>query len=609
MAKATSIKYTDKNFDNLRTQLIELAKNYFPDSYNDFSPTSPGMMFIEMAAYVGDVLSFYQDTQVQETYLQYAKDPANLYSMAYMLGYRPKVSTASSVDIEVTQRVEASGSSFLPDFSQALAITENAQISDGNEKFIISNKVDFSYSSSYDPTDISVFSVSSGNPDVYLLKKTVKATSGEIKTKTFTVGSKQKFLTLTIDDEDIINILDITESGGDTWTEVPYLGQSTVFNTANYSGTPQVQKPQESLSVSNVEKRFVSRFNSNGQLLIQFGGGDADNPDSSFLPNPTNIGVQSSLSGIKRLDYAYDPSNFIFGRAYGVAPSNTTLTVRYLKGGGIKSNVPANSITTAVNVASNTPTFTNGSQVKDTLTFNNPQAATGGKDGDTVDELRQNSLKAFNEQGRMVTKQDFEFRALAMPANLGSISKVYVAGKDEILNQYEDSRNPLAINLYVLSYDINKNLVTSHSQTKTNLRNYLNEFKIITDSITIRDAFVVNIGVKFEIITRPNYNSRDVILRCNTALQSFFDISKWSINQPINLADIYILLDKVTGVQTVQSIDIFNKNATEHGTQYSIYGYDVQGATKNNIIYPSYDPCIFEVKYPNTDIEGRVTTL
>jgi len=600
MAQDIKIKYTDKNFSNLRNQLVELTKNYFPDTYNDFSPTSPGMMFMEMSAYVGDILSFYQDSQLQETFLQYAQDPGNLYAMAYMMGYKPRVTTASTVDVKVTQRVAASGSNYLPDYDQAVIVSDNGVLSAGEQKFILQDKVDFSFSSSYSPTLATIYSIdSNGNPTEYELEKTVKAQSGEIVSKTFTVGSASKFLTLTVDDEDIIGILDITDSDNNTWTEVPYLGQDTVFTEAVNTGNNSDKVPYL-LTATRTPNRFVTRFNSTGQLQIQFGAGMSTSDDDTFLPNPTNVGSGTN-QGIKRADYAYDPSNFLFSSSYGNAPSNTTLTVRYIKGGGIASNIEANTLVgqEAITVSVTDNTY------QSTLAFTNPQPATGGKDGDTVEEIRQNSLRAFNEQGRIVTKQDYAFRAMTLPTTLGSIAKAYVTTDANIPSADSNIYNPLGVCLYVLAYDNDKKVVQASPELKDNLKIYISEFKPLTDGCTIKDAFVINVGVKFDIITLPSYNSREVILKCTEVLKDYFNIDKWSINQPINLSNIYTVLDRVKGVQTVQSV----KLETKVGGNYSSFDYDIEGATKSNIVYPSLDPMIFEVKYPNSDIQGRVTTL
>jgi len=232
MAQERDIRYINRDFDNFRTQLMEFAKNYFPDTYNDFNATSPGMMFIEMASYVGDVLSFYQDSQLQETFLQHAKDPANLYNLAYMMGYRPKSTCASEAEIEVSQVVTAVAPYYGPNWNQALIIQPNTRLratTQDNSKFIIDKKVDFTYSSSLDPTDIRIESVAGGYPAEFRLTKKVKAISGELKDFTYTIDSAEKFLTLTIEDTNIIGILDITDSDGNNWHEVPFLGQDTNF--------------------------------------------------------------------------------------------------------------------------------------------------------------------------------------------------------------------------------------------------------------------------------------------------------------------------------------------------------------------------------------------
>jgi hypothetical protein len=599
MAKDIKIQYTDKNFSNLRGQLVELAKNYYPDTYNDFSATSPGMMFIEMAAYVGDILSFYQDSQLQETFLQYAQDPGNLYSMAYMMGYKPKMTSASTVELEITQRVAATGSTFEPNFKQAAKIQNNLVASAGEQSFYTDKPIDFSFSSSYEPTSITIYSLDNDEePAEYVLNKKIKAKSGTIVTKLETIGSSQKFLTLTINDTNIIGVLDIVDDNGNTWYEVPYLGQDTVFTEAVNTGANASEVPYL-LTAQEAPNRFVTRFNSTGQLQIQFGAGMSTSNDDAFLPNPTNAGSGTN-QGVRRTDYAYDPSNFMFSAAYGNAPSNTVLTIRYIKGGGIESNIDSNAIVGATyNATATDNTYLN------TIEVRNPEPASGGKDGDTVEEIRQNSLRAFNEQGRIVTKQDYAFRAMTLPTTLGSIAKAFVTTDADIPTADTNIYNPLGVCLYVLAYDNDKKLKQATPDLKTNLKEYIAQFKALTDGCTIKDAFVINIGVKFDIITLPSYNSREVLLNCTQALKLFFDISKWSINQPINVSSIYTLLDRVKGVQTVQDVKI----ETKVGGIYSSFDYDIKGATKNNIVYPSLDPMIFELKYPNNDIEGRVTTL
>lgn len=598
MAKDINIKYTDKNFNNLRQNLIELSKTYFPDSYNDFSPTSPGMMFMEMSAYVGDILSFYQDSQLQETYLQYAKDPSNLYTMAYMLGYRPKVSCAATVPITITQRVQASGSTFDPNWNQALSISAGVQLETGNQKFYISDPINFTLSSSADPTDVTVYSISNGVPSEYLLSKKAHAQAGEIVTTSIVVGDLVKYYTFDIDDSNILGIIDITDSNGNEYFEVPYLAQNSIMEQGSYGSlTNPVPYP---LNLSGTERRFVSRFKSSGKLQIQFGPGGGTDNDIDLVPRPDVTGAPGS-AGVNRMKYAYDPSNFLYTTGYGISPANTTLTVRYLRGGGVESNVDANTLNTSTNVSS-TATDTS---YQGTLAFTNLVAATGGKDGDTIDELRQNTLRAFNEQGRLVTKEDFAYRALSMNPKYGVVAKAYVTTREAVSPANSTESDPLDVCLYVLSYNSIKKLITADDAIKENLKTYLSEYMILTDSLEIKDAYVINIGIKYDIIARPNFNSREVLFNCSEELKTYFNPDKWHINQPINLSSVYTLLDRVKGVQTVKNIKVESKV----GTNYSSYDYDIEGATKENIIYPSLDPMIFEVKFPNQDIQGRITTL
>ena len=381
MAEQRDIKYVAREFSDYKQELIEFAKNYFPDAYNDFSPTSPGMMFIEMAAYVGDILSFYQDTQLQETFLQHAKDPGNLYSMAYMMGYRPKTTTVSEVELTFTQNIGADPVSNEPNWDQALVIDQNTVVTSnasGNTKFFVENKIDFSFSSSYDPTDVVISEITDGLPSLFLLTKTAPAFSGETKSITKTYGQAEKFATITIEDPNVIGILSITDNSGGSnnkWYEVPSLGQDTVFVEEANVGADAGKVPS-TITLQKVPKRFVTRLDSTGKLTIQFGSGLGEADDSLVFPNPENVGMGTS-QGITKLDQAYDPSNFLYSQAYGIAPSNTTLTITYLVGGGIEANVPANTLTGITT----TPTAVGGDTTYvNSLAVNNLQPARGGKD-------------------------------------------------------------------------------------------------------------------------------------------------------------------------------------------------------------------------------------
>lgn len=613
MAQEREIKYVDKSFGSFRQQLIDFTKNYFPDTYNDFSPSSPGMMFMEMAAYVGDVLSFYQDIQLQETFLQYAQEPGNLYNLAYMMGYRPKTTSAATVELDVYQRVPAklSGGQNIPNYDYALVLSDNIELQTTTGtpvKFLTQEKVNFAHSSSYDPTDVSIYATSGGTVTEFLLKKKVKAISAEVKTTTVEVPSLERFKTITIDDEDIIGVLSISD-GTNTWYEVPYLGQDTIFTEETNTLSDKQQVPYV-LQLQKTPRRFVTRFTSTGALQIQFGAGTSGTSDDIITPDPTNVGLGDTYTGVSMIDKAYDPSNFMFTGAYGLAPVGT-LTVSYLVGGGVDANVPSNTITTILD--NKNPSYygasASGNTYLNSLGFTNPNPAMGGKDGDTIEEIRQNSLRAFNSQQRAVTEEDYTIRALSLPPRFGSIAKVFVT-QDQLQSTQSTSdaiidSNPLSLSMYILAYNSSKHLQTASNTLKSNLKEYLNQYRIVTDALNIKDAFIINLGIRYDIIIRPSASARETLLACTQALQEYFSIEKRSINQTVNLSKLYTLLDRVKGVQTVQKIEIVNKT----GGNYSEYAYDIKGATRNNILYPSYDPCIFEIKYPDVDIEGRITSL
>ena len=615
------IRYIDRNFNDFRNSLIEYSKTYFPNTYNDFTPDSTGMLFIEMASYVGDVLSFYLDNQVQETFIQYAREDQNLYNMAYMLGYHPKVTTAASVNIDFYQQLPAktSGSTTIPDFDYTLLIPENTSINNaaGDSSFIIEDVVDFSFSSSMDPTELSVYQISAGEPTGYLLKKTRKAISATVNTQTFSFANGIRFDTRNINDSNIIGILDVFDSEGNEWYEVPNLAQENVFDTIRNTNTNDPNVPDDGegndspylLQLKQVQRRFVSRFENSGSLQLQFGAGNFGDNDEEIIPNPDNVGLGLPFEKTK-LTTAFSPTNFVFTNSYGIAPSNTTLTVRYLTGGGVSSNVEGGTLTDvdSTNVVFNNSNLTNSTladTIFNSLASNNPSAAVGGQDGDTIEEIRQNSLGNFQNQLRTVTKEDYLIRALSMPSNLGTIAMAYA--EPVKVGEYEAGTLPAILDLYILSYDIDKKLKVASSIIKRNLKTYLSEYRMINDAINIKDAFIINIGVTFDIVVRPNYNNNEILTKCITALTNYFNIDKWQINQPIILGDIYILLDKVEGVQTVKNISIENLAGTALG--YSEYAYDVTTATINSVVYPSIDPMVFEVKYPNTDIKGRVVPL
>ena len=630
------VSLVGKDFGQLRKNLIEFSKNYFPNTFNDFNESSPGMMFIEMASYVGDVLSFYTDTQLRESLLINAEEKANLFNLAATYGYKPKNVVPSTVTLDVFQLVpsKGTGDNVRPDYDYGLKVARNMSVGSDefqDVEFRTTTDIDFQFSSSFNPTEVSVYSIneSTNEPIYYLLKKQVKATSGTVKTQTFTFGSAKIYDKIRITDSSIIKIKSIKDEDGDIWTEVPFLAQDTVFeqiennqdNTLDYSQhageTPYL------LQLNRVPKRFITKFEDESNLTIQFGAGISSNADEEIIPNPDNVG-SALYTANASLDQGIDPSNFLYTKTYGVAPSNTTLTVEYFVGNGIKDNVPAKDL---INITGRI--FENDNTLnlnQDTLQFSqnslavtNPTPAVGGRSKETDDEIRNNAMAYFAAQNRTVSREDYIMRCYALPPQFGSVAKAYILQDYQIENKKVDGSvvsteipNPLALNLYTLGYDNNKKLTQLNNATKTNLKTYISYYRMLTDAVNIKDAFIVNIAIQFDIIVLPDANSNETLLRCIAALKDYFNIDNWSINQPITLSQIYVLLDGIQGVQTVPRPDAQGVGGLQitnkYNGNYSPNKYSINTATKMGVIFPPKDSSIFEVKFPNLDIKGKVIT-
>ena len=618
MATDRDVKYLNRDFSDIRAKLIEFSKTYFPNTYNDFSPTSPGMMFMEQASYVGDVMSFYLDNQLQETFTQFARQTNNLYELAYMFGYKPKATGAAQATIDLFQQVPAKlvGGEYIPDYDYTLNIGENSTIASSlntNITFLMEDACDFSVSSSLDPTGVSIYTIAGTTPLTYLLKKTRNAISATVKTTNFTFGDHESFPTVNISENNIIGILDIVDSDGNIWYEVDYLGQEMIFDSIKNTNPNDPNNIIDAgevpylLQLKKVQRRFATRLTEANNLQIQFGSGNPNDKDELITPNPNNVGIGLPFEKNK-LTTSFSPSNFLFTNTYGIAPSNTTLTVRYLTGGGVESNVQSGDLTSLD--TSNTK-FNNqnidtatANTMFDSIAVSNPVAADGGQAGDTKEELRQNTLMQISSQQRTVTLDDYITRTLSMPPKFGVVSKTYIEKPKLTDNQVSTIET---LSLFILSQNSLGQFTTATDTLKKNLRTYLSNYRMIGDNIEIRDAFIINIAIDFEIVVLPNFNNSDVILNCINSLQKHFLRDNWQINQPILLKNLFIKLDNIEGVQTVKNIIITNKAGTSSG--YSQYAYDISAATQNQVIYPSLDPSIFEVKFPNQDIKGRVVPL
>ena len=625
METKKNISYLNKDFGQFRKNLIDFTKQYFPNTYNDFHESSPGMVFVELAAYVGDVLSYYTDTNLKESMLEQATERSNIYDIAKTLGYKPKNVVPAHVTLDIYQLLPAkgSGATVSPDFSFALNILSGLIVNqtNGNAKFRTTDSVDFNYSSSLSPTEITVYEIDSvtKQPTYFLLKKQVEAVSGDIKQAEYSFGSPVAYDKILLPDTNIIEIISVTESDGDAWYEVPYLAQDTIFEEAvNLAeNDPELSIYRANvpslLKLKKTAKRYITRIRSDNKIELQFGSGVSEDHDAELIPNPKNVG-NGLLSVRNEIDIDIDPSNFLYTRAYGQAPANTTLTIQYSVGTGLSDNVESNVLTKINEIKFNDDvnSSTNASAlnfIKNTVTVNNPEAAAGARTADSLQDIKNNALANFATQARLVTREDYIIRTYSMPAKFGSIAKAYIIPDDQISQkdmQQTRIANPLAMNLYVLGFNQNKQLTHLNDAVKENLKTYLDHYRILTDAVNIKNAFIINIGIQFEITVLSNYNSNEVLLNCINAIKTYFSIDSWQINQPIIKSDLVNTIGSVRGVQNVVNVVFENLYDTEFN--YSGNVYDLNASTKNGIIYPSLDPSIFELKFPDQDIKGRVVS-
>ena len=640
------INYLGRDFRDIRENLIEFAKSYFPNTYNDFNEASPGMMFVEMAAYVGDVLNYYVDNQFRETLLNQAEERKNIYEIAQSYGYKPKLAAPSTVELTFAIDVPASGSgtgasytaSADMNYASIVQAGSTVKASNGTE-FTLLDDVNFKTSSSLDELESIPLTPTSGDvPTSYRLFKKGLAKSGTTITETFTFGTATKFDKITLDKEKVTEIVSITDSDGNTWYEVPFLAQDTVFETQENTtlNDPSLSQYQNEspylLKLIKTSRRFNTRVNDKNKTEIRFGSGISDNADEEIIPNPDNVG--SALGGgVSRLDESFDPSNFMKTQTFGLAPANTTLTVTYRYGGSVEHNVPVNTITSFSKLLFNNSTAgidaSLQQSVKDSVLVTNLERATGGASQETLSDIKLNAAAYFNAQNRAVTKEDYVTRVYSLPQKYGNVAKAYVVqdeqleqnGQLEVINgevkrigNIDTIPNPLALNMYMLGYTSDRKLTQLNEAVKQNVKTYLSQYRILTDAINIKDAYIINVGVRFSIIVRRGFNKNEVLFRAIQAVKKHFEIKKWQVNQPIVLNDIAYVISLVDGVISVVPPQDNNPNKNivvienKHKVSESYSGnvYDMDAATRDGIVYPSLDPSIFELKFPNIDIEGRV---
>lgn len=650
--KSKEVRYLNKDFSTFRDNLINFAKYYFPNTYKDFTDAAPGMMFIEMASYVGDVLSYYTDYVFKEGLLYNTTERKNIIALAKYLGYTTTPARGATGQIIVSQvcpAISDNEGNYIPDEKYLLNIKNNMEVSNNiGAAFLTSEPINFSVNTSLSPRVSTVYERDDiGVPTYFLLQKLANIRSGRIITKTFTVNTMQPFLRLYLGEDNVLEIISVVDADNNKWYNVDFLAQEMVLtdvpNNGTYEGNLSLYKGTVPyiLNYLKTSRRYTINVDENNRTYLEFGAGIDGFADEIINLSSQQIGV--GLSNINNLNLSLDPSNFLKNDTYGLAPQNTIITITYSVGGGYESNSPSNSIinidliemdNTTEGLLPEEASILN--IVQNSLIVNNNDATIGGAGPESDEDIRQNAIAAFAAQNRIVTQEDYLARVYALPAKYGSIAKAQVITYNSLdVNQNQilvgtvneqnvatvvnnntqnyfrkiafDRSNPFAVNLYVLSYDQDKHLSTPNEALVTNLLTYLRKYRILTDGINVIDGYVINIGVEFTITVFKGYNKKDVLLNTISAVQSFFDINKCEFSQAINLSSLKLEIAKVEGVQTVVSVNIKNLTPlTTNGGIYSSVEYDIESATQNDMIFPSIDPSVFEVKYPDQDIKGTV---
>ena len=621
MSQNKEINYIGRDFNTLKSNLIELARTYFPQINSDFSDSRPETLLVEMSAYVGDILSFYTDRALKESLLSTCNETDSLYAHAASLGVNPRQETAATTELEIYQLVPNIniGGVNQPDYNYALTINNKAQFTTSDNSSIIFRllyPVDFKLADGREESPYSYDAFN--NPEWWLLKKTGIVKSGQIKTITQTFTAPKPYDKITIFDENVSEVLDIVDSEGNLWYEVSSLAQDTVLLTVpnDKRFSPSLSKYKEEtpflIKVKKTPYRYTIKILSDSKLVIQFGAGTTELNDEEIIPNQKNI--RNTKADFERtLDFSIDPNNFLKTSTYGKAPTNTTLTIRYVKNLGLVENVPIGAIDTILDlpltieeVGLNQSLL---NKVRSSVTVTNPSPATGANNKKSPVEIREDIKAALSAQKRIVTTSDYIFRTLSMPERYGSIAKVYKATDTELGNKDNLHPNPLAVNLFILSYDKDKKFTAANKATKTNLQNYLEHYRTATDAINIMDAGIINFGISFNVTVDPlSYLSEgEVLVKAIENLKNLYAPENMEIKKPLFISDIRRVLEGTEGVVSVNDIKLENKYSKAKG--YSGYKYDFDKARSGDIIYPAKYPSVFEIRFPDNDITGIVTNL
>jgi len=592
--KKILVNYTNRDFNSIKKDLEQHAKTYYPDTYKDFSENSFGSYVLDAVSYVGDMLSFYLDYQVNESFLQTAVEYDNVRRLAKQYGYKFAGRPAAFGIVSFYVRVPANSSGLGPDIEHIPILKTGTEIkAQTGTTFVLAEDVDFN--DQKNEIVASRFSETTGKPTEYAIRAQGQIKSTVLFRTTVDVGDYTRFQKVRVGPGSIAEIKSVIDTEGREYYEVDHLSQDVVYvettnPKARRDGVRSILKPKI------VPRRFVLAQDSTGTYL-QFGYGSDEEKNITDIADPSQISLR--MSGRPYIsDYAFDPTKLLDTNTLGVVPSNTTLTVLYYSNDSDSININAGEINLIsissfdfVNAVSSTSTV-NQNLVRNSLEVANDKPIVGNTSLPTAQEIRYRSYAVYAAQNRSVTKNDYEVYCYMMPAKFGSIKRVNVVNDPSSSNR--------RISLYVIGEDSAGNLAALNSTVKENLKIWLNKNKMINDSIDIYDAKILNIGFDFKITVESTRDKLEVLSTVYSKLRSELT-DKLFIGEPFYITKIYNIINKVEGVVDTENV----KMKLMTGTKYSSAPVSInQMKSKNGTYLKTPRNVVLEILNFNTDIRG-----
>lgn len=591
--KTVAIDYTSKDFSSIRDQLTQVAERFYPDTFQDFSEASFGAMMLDAVAYVGDQMSFYLDYNVNETFLDTSYQRDNVIRHGRILGYKDSGRPSTYGKVAMFVLVPASETGLGPDIRYIPVIKRGTRFTSQNGlNFVLTDNVDMAESSN--PVVVATTDSTTGAPTQYAIKSYGNVVSGFFNVEEVECGAFERFKAVQLNSPNVSEIISVFDSDGNEYFEVEYLSQDTVFkelSNKNYKNdnTPSVIKPML------VNRKFITVFDGNG-VTLQFGSGDE--LAAELVADPQDVAMD--IFGKNYVtDTTFDPSRLVNNKYYGIVPQNTTLTIAYRQSNPLNSNVAATSLNT---VASSLLEFEDASvlagatltTVRNSLEVINEEPIMGNVSNPSTAEIKQRIYNTFPTQNRAVTQQDYENLVYRMPAKFGSIKRCSV--------QKDPDSQKRNLNVYVVSEDPQRKLINTNTTIKTNLKTWLNHYRMINDTIDILDPFIINFGINFVIKPERNVDKFKVLDSCVVALSNEFS-SPLFIGESISKSNIFNVLNSVSGVNDVVKVQIINKTSVNYSNVFFSISDNVS-PDGDMIVCPKN--VIFEMKFPEVDIKGKL---